>query len=181
MSRSTSTATSSAAGMKRPLPQYKLGVRPRIRVADNRSPRKMGPIRDTGRFAAIPRSTSYRPTRRGTVSEETLDDEDLKDTEIARGDDALLARKRRRVSATPKTRHMVASRPVGRGVRDGSESRVGQDGKKTRVAKLPVATKTSLRRVNPRVTTGAGSSGSTVSPRKAHQAMKRRADAPFRP
>ena len=186
MSRSTSTATSSssAAGMKRPLPHYKFGVRPRIRVADNRSPRKVGPTRGTGRFGAIPRSTSCRPARGGTVSEETLDDEELKDTEIARGDDALLARKRRRLTATPKTRHVAASRPVGRGARDvtqSSESRVGQDGKKTRVPKLPVATKTSLRRVNPRVTIGAGSSGSTVSPRKAHQAVKRRADAPFRP
>jgi hypothetical protein len=178
MSRSASMATSSAAGMKRPLPHYKIGVRPRIRVADNRSPRKVGATRGTGRFTAIPRPASVWPTRGGTVSEDTLDDEDLKD-----GKDAL-ARKKRRVTATPKTRRMVASRPVGRGARDvsqSSESRPGQDSKKTRVARISVATKTSLRSVNPRGTVAAaGSSGSTICPRKTHQAVKR-AGAPFRP
>jgi hypothetical protein len=176
MSRSTSMATSSAAGMKRPLPHSKIGVRPRIRVADNRSPKKVGPIRSAGRFTAIPKTASLRPARGGTVSEDTLDDEDLKD--------ALVTRKRRRVTATPRTRRMVASRPVGHDARDvsqSSESRQGQGGKKTRAAKPPVATKTSLRSVYPRVATGAGSSGSTVSPRKAHQAVKRRVGVPFRP
>jgi hypothetical protein len=187
MSRSASMATSSAAGMKRPLPHYKIGVRPRMRVVDNRSPRKLAPIRGTKHFTAVPRPTSPKPGRGDPVSEDTLDDEDLKD---AKG--APLTRKRRRVAVTPRTRHTIPSRPVGRGARDVSQSqslestgRPGQDGKKARVARLPVATKTSLRnsRVNPRATTGAGSSGSTVSPRKAHQIVKPgklRADAPFR-
>jgi hypothetical protein len=179
MSRSASMATSSAAGMKRPLPHSKIGVRPRIRVADSRSPKKVVPIRGAGRFTAVPKSASLRPARGGTVSEDTLDDEDLNDAK-----DALLTRKRRRVTATPKTRRMVASRTVGHDARDvsqSSESRLGQGDKKTRAANLPVATKTSLRSVYPRVATGAGSSGSTVSPRKAHQAVKRRVGAPFRP
>ncbi|KAH9077085.1 hypothetical protein EDB83DRAFT_2348116 [Lactarius deliciosus] len=180
MSRSSSTGSSSAAGMKRPLPHYRVGVRPRIRTADNRSPKKMGHTRAIGRPTAIPRP--LRPTPEGAASEDTLDDEDLKDTDAARGGDALLARKRRRVTAVPRTKRMVNTRPGARSGRDqSSESRLGQDSRKSRVARPPVATKTTLRNVDPRTTTGTGSSGSTVSPRRGHQAMRRNPVPIFRP
>lgn len=180
MSRSSSTGSSSAAGVKRPLPHYRVGVRPRIRTADNRSPKKMGHTRAIGRPTAIPRP--LRPTPESAASEDTLDDEDLKDTDAARGGDALLARKRRRVTAAPRTKRMVNTRPGARSGRDqSSESRLGQDSKKSRVARPPVATKTTLRNVDPRMTTGTGSSGSTVSPRRGHQAMRRNPVPVFRP
>ncbi len=176
MSRCSSTGSSSAAGMKRPLPHYRVGIRPRMRTADNRSPKKMGPTRAIGRPTAIPRP--LRPTPEGAASEDTLDSEDLKDTDAARGDDALLARKRRRVTAAPRTKRMANTRPGSRSARDqSSESRPGQDNRKSRVARPPVATKTSLRNVNP----GTGSSGSTVSPRRGHPAMRRNAIPIFRP
>jgi hypothetical protein len=179
MSRSSSTGSSSAAGLKRPLPHYRVGIRPRMRTADNRSPKKVGPTRAIGRPIAIPRP--LRPTPEGAASEDTLDDEDLKDTDAARGDDGPLAHKRRRVIAAPRTKRMANTRPGVRSARDqSSESRLGQDNRKARVARPPVATKTSMRNVNPRITTGNGSSGSTVSPRKTHQAM-RNAIPIFRP
>ena len=175
MSRCSSTGSSSAAGVKRPLPHYKVGIRPRIRATDNRSPKKVGPTRAMGRPTAIPRPL-LRPTPEGAASEDTLDDEDLKDT------DAPVAHKRRRVIAAPRTKRMANTRLVVRSARDqSSESRLGQDNKKARVARPPVATKTSIKNVNPRVTTGTGSSGSTVSPRKAHQATRRNAALVFRP
>ena len=181
MSRSSSTGSSSAAGMKRPLPQYKVGIRPRIRTADSRSPKKMGFTRAIGRPTAIPRPLR-RPTPEGAASEDTLDDEDPKDTDTPRGDDALLARKRRRVIATPRAKRVANTRPGVRSARDqSSDSRLGQDNKKSRVTRPPVATKTSIRHVNPRITTGNGSSGSTISPRKVHQTMRRNATPLFRP
>jgi hypothetical protein len=172
------SSSSSAAGVKRPFPNYKIGVRPRIRVADHRSPRKAGPARGTGRFTALPRPASLRPQRGGTVSEDTLDDEDRKDADALQGDDALLSRKRQRVATMPGARRTVASRPPVRGPRNGCQSlgsRPAQDSRKTRIAKPPVATKTSLRVVDPRVTkSAAASSGSTASRGRAHQPVKRR-------
>ncbi|KAH9049698.1 hypothetical protein EDB84DRAFT_1644119 [Lactarius hengduanensis] len=170
MSRSSSTGSSSAAGVKRTTSP----------LQNNRSPKKMGHTRAIGRPTAIPRP--LRPTPEGAASEDTLDDEDLKDTDAARGGDALLARKRRRVTAAPRTKRMVNTRPGARSGRDqSSESRLGQDSRKSRVARPPVATKTTLRNVDPRMTTGTGSSGSTVSPRRGHQAMRRNPVPIFRP
>jgi hypothetical protein len=178
MSHSSSTGSSSAAGVKRPLPHYKIGIRPRIRTTDHRSPKKLGSTRAIGRPTAIPRPL-LRRTPEGAASEDTLDDEDLKDTDVPPGDDALLARKRRRVIAVPRAKRVANTRPGVRSARDQcSESRLGQDHKKSRVARSPVATKTSIR---PRITTGTGSSGSTISPRKAHQAVRRNAAPVFRP
>jgi hypothetical protein len=177
VSRSSSLGSSSAAGVKRPLPNYKIGVRPRIRTIDHRSPRKVGPARGTGRLTALPRPTSRRPQREGTISEDTLDDEDCKDADAPRGDDALLARKRRRVAATTVNRRTVTSRPAVRGPRNvyqSLESKPAQDSRKTRIARPPVATKTSLRNVNPRVNKGpAASSGSAASLGSARQPVKR--------
>ena len=181
MSRSSSTGSSNVAGVKRPLPHYRVGIRPRMRTADNRSPKKMGPTRAIGHPTAIPRPL-LRPTPEGAASEDTLDEEDLKDTVAARGDDTSLAHKRRRVIAAPRTKRMANTRPGMRGARDqSSESRLGQDNRKAHVARPPVATKTSMRNVHSRITTGTGSSGSTVSPRKAYQAMRRNAAPIFRP
>ena len=181
MSRCSSTGSSSAAGVKRPLPHFKVGVRPRIRAADNRSPKKLGFTRAIGRPTAIPRPL-LRSTPEGAASEDTLDDEDLKDADALRVDDALLARKRRRVIAVPRTKRVANTRPGARNTRDqSSESRPGHDNKKPRVARPPVATKTSMRHVNPRITTGTGSSGSTVSPRKVQQVTRRNATPIFRP
>jgi hypothetical protein len=184
VSRSSSSGGSSAAGVKRPLPNYKIGVRPRIRTADHRSPRKVGPARGTGRLTALPRPASRRPHHEGTISEDTLDDEDRKDADAPQGDDALLSRKRRRVAATPAMRRMVAPRPTVRGPRNvyqSLESRPAQDNRKTRIARPPVATKTSLRNVNPRVNkVAAASSGSAASLGSARQPVKRVA-ATFRP
>lgn len=182
-SRSTSTGSSSAAGVKRPLPNLKIGVRPRIRTTDHRSPRKVGPTRGTGRFTALPRPASVKLRRGGTASEDTLDDEDLRDGDVFQGDNALLARKRRRVVSVPITGQTVASRvPIRdtRSVSQSSEPRPAQNSRNSRVAR-PVATKTSLRNINPRTTKGtATSSGFTASPRKPHQ-PKRRAAPTFRP
>ena len=184
-SRSTSTGSSSAAGVKRPLPNYKIGVRPRIRTTDYGSPRKVVPTRGTGRFTALPRPPSLKPRRGGTASEDTLDDEDLRDAGVFQGDDALLARKRRRVVSVPATRQMVASRVAirnARSVSQSSEPRPVQNIRNSRVARPPVATKTSLRNVNPRTTKGtATSSGFTASPRKPHQPVKKRAPPTYRP
>ena len=181
MSRSSSTGSSSAAGVKRPLPHYKIGIRTRNRTTDNRSPKKMGPTRVIGRPTAIPRPL-LRPTPEGAASEDTLDDEDVKDTDVPLVDDVLLARKRRRVIAVPRAKRVANTRPGTRNARDqSSETRLGQDNKKSRVARPPVATKTSIRHVNPRITTGTGSSGSTISPRKAHQTIRRNAAPIFRP
>ena len=186
ISRSTSLGSSSAAGVKRPLPNHKIGVHPRKRAADHRSPRKAGPARGTGRFSALPRPVSLRTQREGTVSEDTLDDEDLKDPDASHEDDALLTRKRRRVSATSGARRTAASRPTVRGPRNVSQSSVSasrpaQVAGKYRIARPPVATKTSLRNVNPRVARGAAAlSGSTTSPHKARQPLKRATSA-FRP
>jgi len=177
MSRSSSTGSSNAAGVKRPHPNYKVGIRPRIRTADNRSPKKMGSTRAIGRPTAIPRPLRHTPE--GVASEDTLDDEEFKDTDAPRRDDAL-ARKRRRVIATPRAKRVANTRPGARNARDqSSESRPAQDNKKSRVARPPVATKTSIRHVKPRITTGTGSSGSTISPRKA-QSMRNAAPI-FRP
>ena len=184
VSRSSSSGSSNAAGVKRPLPNYKIGVRPRVRAAEYRSPRKLGPMRGTGRFTALPRPASHQPRRGGTVSEDTLDDEDVKDADL-QGDDAL-ARKRRRVAATQGTRPMVAARVAmgnTRKVSQSSESRPApaQNSRNPRIARPPVVTKTSLRTVNPRVTKGAAASSRfPASPRKAHQPAKRAA-ATFRP
>jgi len=183
-SRSSSLGGSSATGVKRPLPNYKIGVRPRIRAADHRSPRKAVPVRGTGRLTALPRPASLKPQREGTNSEDTLDDEDLKDADAPQGDDPLLSRKRRRVTATPGTRRIVASRPAVRGPRSVYQplnSRPTQDIRKPRIARPPVATKTSLRNVNTRVTKGATpSSKSTASPSNTRQPVKRRAVATSR-
>jgi hypothetical protein len=185
VSRSNSLGSSSAAGVKRPLPNYKIGVRPRIRAAEYRSPRKVGPTRGTGRFTALPRPTSHQPRRGGTVSEDTLDDEDVKDADVLQGDGALLARKRRRVATTQGTRPIVASRVTTRSPRhvsQSSESRPAPNNRNPRVARPPVVTKTSLRTVNPRAIRSApASAGFSASPRKAHQLVKRRAAATFRP
>jgi len=184
ISRSASLGSSNAAGVKRPLPNYKSGVRPHIRSADHRSPRKVVPTRGTGRFIALPRPVSLRPHRESTVSEDTLDDEDLKSADPSRGDPSL-SRKRRRVSTPQGTRRMAPSRPAGRGPRNvsqSSEPRPAQDSRKIRAARVPVATKTSLQNVSPHGTKGtAPSRGSNVSPRKTRQPVKRRAAGPFRP
>lgn len=141
----------------------------------------MGPTRVIGRPTAIPRPL-LRPTPEGAASEDTLDDEDVKDTDVPLVDDVLLARKRRRVIAVPRAKRVANTRPGTRNARDqSSETRLGQDNKKSRVARPPVATKTSIRHVNPRITTGTGSSGSTISPRKAHQTIRRNAAPIFRP
>ena len=177
------SSSSSAAGVKRPFSNYKIGVRPRIHVADHRSPRKAGPVRGTGHLSALPRPAYLKPRREGTISEDTLDDEDHKDVDAPR--DALLSRKRRRVASTPVMRRTVASRPASRGprtVHQSLESRPAQDSKKTRIARPPVATKTSLRNVNPRLTKGAAaSSGSAASLGSARQPAKRRVANTFRP
>jgi len=184
-SRSSSLGSSGATGVKRPFPNYKIGVRPRVRAADHRSPRKAGPVRGTGRLTALPRPASLRPQREGTISEDTLDDEDPRDAGAPQGDDALLARKRRRVAGTPGTRRVVASQPAVRGPRTihrSLEARPAQDGRKTRITRPPVATKTSLRNVNPRVTKGAAaSSGPAASTSSARQPVKRRVAATSRP
>jgi len=184
-SRSTSTGSSSAAGVKRPLPNYKIGVRPRIRATDYRSPRKVGPTKGTGRFSTLPRPASLKPRRGGTASEDTLDDEDLRGADVFQGGGALLARKRRRVVSVPTTGQMVAPRVATRNARNVSQSpepRPAQNSRNYRVARPPVVTKTSLRNVNSRTTKGtATSSGFTASPRKPHQPVKRRAAPTFRP
>ena len=184
-SRSSSLGSSGATGVKRPFPNYKIGVRPRIRVAEHRSPRKAGTVRGTGRLTTLPRPASLRPQREGTVSEDTLDDEDLRDTNAPQGADALLARKRRRVASTPGTRRVVASQPAVRGPRNISrslEARPAQDNRKTRITRPPVATKTSLRNVNPRATKGAAaSSGPATSTNSARQPVKRRVTTISRP
>jgi len=183
-SRSTSTGSSSAAGVKRSLPNYKIGVRPRIRTTDYRSPRKVVPTRGTGRFSALPRPTSLKPRRGGTASEDTLDDEDLRDADVFQGDNALLARKRRRVVSVPATRQTVAPRVAirnARSVSQSSEPRPVQNSRNSRGARPPVVTKTSLRSVNPRTTKGSATSGCTASPRKPHQPGKKRAAPTFRP
>jgi hypothetical protein len=184
-SRSSSSGSSGATGVKRPFPNYKIGVRPRIRAADHRSPRKAGPVRGTGRLTALPRPASRRAQREGTISEDTLDDEDPMDADAPQGDDALLARKRRRVAGTPGTRRVVASQPAVRGPRNiyrSLEARPAQDSRKTRITRPPVATKTSLRNVNPRVTKGAAaSSGPAASTNSARQPVKRRVAASSRP
>jgi hypothetical protein len=186
VSRSSSSGSSNAAGVKRPLPNYKIGVRPRVRAAEYRSPRKLGPMRGTGRFTALPRPASHQPRRGGTVSEDTLDDEDVKDADL-QGDDVLLARKRRRVAATQGTRPMVAARVAmgnTRKVSQTSESRPApaQNNRNPRIARPPVVTKTSLRTVDPRAAKGAAASSRfPASPRKAHQPAKRRAATTFRP
>lgn len=183
-SRSSSLGSSGATGVKRPFPNYKIGVRPRIRAADHRSPRKAGPVRGTGRPTALPRPASLMPQREGTISEDTLDDEDLRDADAPQGDDALLARKRRRVAGTPRTRRVVAPQPAVRGPRNihrSLEARPAQDNRKARITRPPVATKTSLRNVNPRVTKGAAaSSGPAVSASSARQPVKRRVAATSR-
>jgi hypothetical protein len=184
VSRSSSLGSSSAAGVKRPLPNYKIGVRPRIRAAEYRSPRKVGPTRGTGRSTALPRPASHQPRRGGTVSEDTLNDEDVKDADL-QGDDALLTRKRRRVATTQGTRPMVAARVAMRSPRNvsqSSESRPAQNNRNPRIARPPVVTKTSLRAVNPRATKGpAAPSRLPASPRKVHLPGKRRAAATFPP
>lgn len=200
-SRSTSSGSSSAAGVKRPLPNYRIGVRPRIRTADYRSHRTMGSTRGTGRPTALPRPASHRPRRGGTASEDTLDEQDLKDADVLdfkgadildhkdadvlQGGDALLARKRRRVVATSGNKQTAASRQAMRSPRNvyqSSEPRPAQNSQRPRVARPLVATKTSLRNVNPRMVKGAGtSSGFAVSPRKARQPGVKRAAPTFRP
>jgi hypothetical protein len=184
-SRSSSLGSSGATGVKRPFPNYKIGVRPRIRAADYRSPRKAGPVRGTGRPAALPRPASLRPRREGTISEDTLDDEDLRDVSAPQRDDALLARKRRRVTGIPGTRRAVTSQPAVRGPRNvhrSLEARPAQDSRKTRMTKPPVATKTSLRNVNSRATKGAAaSSGPATSTGYGRQPVKRRVAATSRP
>jgi hypothetical protein len=181
-SRSSSSGSSGATGVKRPFPNYKIGVRPRIRAADHRSPRKAGPVRGIGRLTALPRPASLRPQREGTISEDTLDDEDLRDADATQGDDA---RKRRRVGGTPKARRAVASQPAVRGPRNihrTLEARPAQDSRKTRTTRPPVATKTSLRNVNPRVNKGAAAfSGPAASTTNARQPVKRRVAATSRP
>jgi hypothetical protein len=181
-SRSYSSGSSGATGVKRPFPNYKIGDRPRIRAADQRSPRKAGPVRGTGRLTALPRPASLRPQREGSISEDTLDDEDPRDADATQGDDA---RKRRRVAGTPKARRVVASQPAVRGPRNiyrSLEVRPAQDSRKTRITRPPVATKTSLRNVNPRVTKGAAaSSGPAASTTNARQPVKRRVAATSRP
>jgi len=180
-SRSSSLGSSSATGLKRPLPNYKIGVRPRIRTVDYRSPRKAAAVRGTGRFTALPRPTSLKSQREGTNSD-TLDDEDLKDPDAPQGDDPLLSRKRRRVAATPGTRRTVASRPTVRNVHQPLGSRPNQDSRKPRITRPPVATKTSLRNVNTRVAKGTTpSSKSTTSPSSGRQPVKRRIVATSRP
>lgn len=176
-SRSSSLGSTGVTGVKRPFSNYKIGVRPYIRGADHRSPRKAVPVRGTGRLTALPRPTSLKPQRKGTISEETLDDEDFRDT--TQGDGALLARKRQRVAGTPGTRRVVASQPAVRGPRNihrSLEARPVQHSRKTHItSRPPVATKTSMRNVNPRVTKGsAASSGPTASPSSARQPIKRR-------
>ena len=169
------SSSSSAAGVKRPLPNYKVGVRPRIRVADHRSPRKAGPTRGTGHLTALPRPAYRRPQRERTVSEDTLDDEDRKDADASQGNDAALSRKRQRVVANSGTRRMVAPRPVERGPRNGYETRPAQDSRKTRIVRPPVATKTSLRVLDPRVTKSVTvSSGSAASRGRARQPVTKR-------
>ena len=184
-SRSSSLGSSGAAGVKRPFPNYKIGVRPRIRVADHRSPRKPGPVRGTGRLTALPRPATLRPQRERTMSEDTLDDEGPRDADAPQGDDALLARKRRRVAGTPGTRRVIASQPAVHGPRNihrSLEARPAQDSRKARITKPPVATKTLLRNVNPRVTNGAAaSSGPATSKSSARQPVKRRVAATSRP
>ena len=183
-SRSSSLGSSSATGMKRPFPSYKIGVRPRIYAADHRSPRKTGPVRGTGRLTAHPRPASFRLRREGTNSEDTLDDEN-RDADVAQGDDALLARKRRRVAGTPGMRRGAASQLAVRGPRNTSrslEARPAQDSRRTRVTRPSVATKTSLRNVNPRVTkSSAASSGPAAPPSSARQPVKKRVTASSRP
>jgi hypothetical protein len=133
----------------------------------------------------LPRPASLRPRREGTISEDTLDDEDPRDADAPQGDDALLARKRRRVAGTPGTRRVAASQPAVRGPRNiyrSLEARPAQDSRKTRITRPPVATKTSLRNVNPRVTKGAAvSSGPAASKGSARQPVKRRVAATSRP
>ncbi len=183
-SRSSSLGSSGATGVKRPFPNYKIGGRHRIREADHRSPRKAGPMRGTGRFTALPRPASLRPQREGTISEDTLDDEDRRDAGAPQGDDTL-ARKRRRVAVTPGMRRTAVSQPAVRGPRNvyrSLEAKPTQDSRKTRTTRPPVATKTSLRNPNPRVTKGvAPSSGSTAPPSSARQPVKRRIVATSRP
>ena len=180
-SRSSSSGSSGAKGVKRPFPNYKIGVR---RAADHRSPRKAGPVRGTGRFTALPRPTSLRPQRESTISEDTLDDEDPRDADATQGDDS---RKRRRVAGTPKARRVLASQPAVRSPRNMNRSlepRSAQDNRKTRITKPPVATKTSLRNVNPRVTKGAVASsglGPAASTTNARQPVKGRVAATSRP
>ena len=181
-SRSSSSGSSGATGVKRPFPNYKIGVRPRIRAADHRSPRKAGPARGTGRLTALPRPASLRPQREGTFSEDTLDDEDPRDADATQGDDS---RKRRRVGGTPKTRRVVASQPAVRGppnISRSLEARPAQDSRKPRITRPQVATKTSLRSVNSRVTKGvAASSGPATSTTGARQPVMRRVAATSRP
>ncbi|KAH9965849.1 hypothetical protein BC827DRAFT_772639 [Russula dissimulans] len=185
VSRSASLGSSSAAGVKRPLPNYKIGVRPRIRAAEHKSPRKAAPVRGTGHFAALPRPVSLKPKRGDTISEDTLDDEDIKDADVAQRDDPLLARKRRRVVASPGPKRVIASRPavrVPRNVSQTAQNRPIQDNRMNRVVRPPVVTKTSLRNGNPRVAKGtAAALGSAASPRKAHPVANRKAIAPSRP
>ena len=185
VSRSASLGSSSAAGVKRPLPNYKIGVRPRIRAAEHRSPRKATPVRGTGNLAALPRLVYLKPKRGGTVSEDTLDDEGLEDADVAQRDDPSQARKRRRVLASPGPKRVVASRPavrVPRNVTQTSQNRPIQDSRINRVVRPPVVTKTSLRNGIPRVAKGSAAAlGSAASPRKAHQVAKRKAIAPSRP
>jgi len=177
-----SLGSSSAVGVKRPLPNYKIGVRPRIRTAEHRSPRKGAPVRNTGHLTALPRPVSLKPKRGGTVSEDTLDDEDLQDADVAQRGDPSLARKRRRVVASPGPKRVVASRPVVRGPRNvsqTSQNRPIQDNRMNRVVRPPVVTKTSLRNGIPRVAKGSAAAlGSAASPRKVHQVAKRKATAP---
>jgi hypothetical protein len=178
---SRSSSLGSSTGVKRPFPNYKIGVRPRIRAADHRSPRKAGPVRGTGRPTALPRPASLRSQREGTISEDTLDDEDPKDADTPQGGDALLARKRRRVAGSPGMRRVVASQPAVRGPRNiyrSLEARPAQDSRKTRITRPPVATKTSLRNVNPRVAKGAAaSSGPAAFTTNARRPVKRRVAA----
>jgi hypothetical protein len=184
-SSASSLGSAGATGVKRPFPNYKTDIRPRIRAADHRSPRKAGPVRGRGRLTALPRPASLRPQREGTISEDTLDDEDPRDAGAPQRDDALLARKRRRVAGTPGTRRVVTSQPAVRSPRNtyrSLEARPVQDSRKTRIRRPPVDTKTSLRNVNPRITKGAAaSSGPTASTKTARQPIKRRVAATSRP